>query len=163
MTRALSCELRGAAATEAAGAALARSLRGEPAIVFLEGELGAGKTTLARGFLRALGVRSTVRSPTYTLMEPYDIGACTVVHMDLYRLQDAEELWGLGLDSYPPDRDVWLVEWPERAEARLPVPRIRVRLQGAGQVRRFEVAADGALLDRLLAELQDLHEVSCLS
>lgn len=153
----LACELRGAAATEAAGAALARVLAGRAGVVFLEGDLGAGKTTLARGFLRALGVAGTVRSPTYTLMEPYDIGTRTVVHMDLYRLRDPEELWGLGLDSYSPDRDLWLVEWPDKGANLLPAPLLRVGLQHAGPARTLTLRADTELLDRLRGEFKDLH------
>lgn len=150
-------ELRGAAATEAAGAALAQLLAGRGGIVFLEGDLGAGKTTLARGFLRALGVRGTVRSPTYTLMEPYEVGARTVVHMDLYRLRDPQELWGLGLDSYSPDRDLWLVEWPERGGNLLPAPLLRIRLQHAGAARTLAISGPAEFVAPLQHLLKDLH------
>ncbi len=104
--------------TEACGARLARAL---PVVLpqFLQlqlhGELGAGKTTLARGFLRALGYSGVVRSPTYTLVEIYVLGAITVVHADLYRLQNAEEFAGLGLRDMALGGHVWLIEWPERA------------------------------------------------
>ncbi|MFA5938651.1 MAG: tRNA (adenosine(37)-N6)-threonylcarbamoyltransferase complex ATPase subunit type 1 TsaE [Sinimarinibacterium sp.] len=153
----LTVELRGASATEAAGAALAQPLADRSGVVFLEGELGAGKTTLTRGFLRALGVVGTVRSPTYTLMEPYEIGARTVVHMDLYRLRDPEELWGLGLDSYSPDRALWLVEWPEKGADLLPAPLLRIRLQYFGTGRTLDASGPAELIDRLRAALKDLH------
>ena len=115
--------------TAALGAAVAAALAGRPgAVVYLEGPLGAGKTTLARGLLRALGVRGAIRSPTYTLLEPYDIPAGTLVHLDLYRLADGRELEPLGLRDYPPERCWWLVEWPERARDRLPAPDLHIRL-----------------------------------
>lgn len=121
--------LPSATETESLGAALAEALRDRPgAVVYLEGPLGAGKTTLARGLLRALGVRGAIRSPTYTLLEPYELDGRTVVHMDLYRLADEREIEPLGLRDYPPARCWWLVEWPERGGQRLPPPDLRVAL-----------------------------------
>ncbi len=155
---ALVVELSGPVQTEAAGAALAQALSvTEGAIVFLEGDLGAGKTTLARGLLRALGLTGAVRSPTYTLMEPYQVAGRGVLHMDLYRLQDPAELWELGLDSYPPARTVWLVEWPERAATLLPAPTLRVHLQHVGAGRLMSVEGEPALLDRLRPAMKALH------
>ena len=98
------------------------------AVVYLTGDLGAGKTTLARGFLRAIGVVGTVRSPTYTLLETYEAAGVTVVHLDLYRLQDASELEALGLRDLALPNHVWLVEWPERGEGGLPPPDLRISL-----------------------------------
>jgi tRNA threonylcarbamoyladenosine biosynthesis protein TsaE len=108
--------------TEDFGAALARA---QPqgaglAVVYLGGDLGAGKTTLARGFLAEHGLTTAVRSPTYTLTEVYPLADSTVVHADLYRLKDPEELEALGLRDYAQDGYVWLIEWPERAGGRLP-------------------------------------------
>lgn len=125
-----------AAATEALGAALAEVLaqRGAGA-VWLRGNLGAGKTTLVRGLLRALGVTGAVRSPTYTLVEPYDCAAGRVLHMDLYRLGDAEEIWALGLDSEPPSQSIWLVEWPEVAKTVLPEPQIDIEIKAMNDAR----------------------------
>lgn len=132
--------LREAAATEALGGALARVLKGRgAAVIYLEGDLGAGKTTLARGFMGALGVQSIIRSPTYTLMEPYRVGAFDILHMDLYRLNDPAELHNLGLSDYPPDRSFWLLEWPQRGAGVLPKPDIRVQLLHEGQQRRAEI------------------------
>jgi tRNA threonylcarbamoyladenosine biosynthesis protein TsaE len=113
--------LADAAATEAAGAALGRATADRPGlVVYLRGELGAGKTTLARGWLRALGAAGAIRSPTYTLVEPYELNGRSTLHLDLYRLNDPAELEQLGLLDTPPDRSLWLVEWPERGGGRLP-------------------------------------------
>lgn len=121
--------LRSAEDTAALGAAIARALGDRPgAVIYLEGPLGAGKTTLARGLLRALGVQGTIRSPTYTLLEPYDASGRTLVHLDLYRLREPGELESLGLRDYPRERCWWLIEWPERAGDRLPEPDLRVVL-----------------------------------
>ena len=116
--------------TEDFGAALARA---QPegaalAVVYLAGDLGAGKTTLARGFLAARGIRGAVRSPTYALTEVYPAEGATVVHADLYRLQDPQELETLGLRDYAQDGYVWLVEWPERAGGRLPAADLSLSL-----------------------------------
>lgn len=130
-----------AAATAATGASLAQALRARApagAVIHLLGELGAGKTTLARGLLQALGVQGTVRSPTYTLMEPYmPAPGWQFLHMDLYRLQHPDELWELGLDSYPPESTVWLVEWPERGGAALPAADLSLTLERDGLRRRL--------------------------
>jgi tRNA threonylcarbamoyl adenosine modification protein YjeE len=106
-------------ATERLGASLAAT-RPTPAIVFLKGDLGAGKTTLARAMLRGLGVQGPVRSPTYTLIERYPLDQGEAVHMDLYRLSDPGELDFLGLDDLHAEAGLWLVEWPERGEGALP-------------------------------------------
>jgi tRNA threonylcarbamoyladenosine biosynthesis protein TsaE len=91
-----------------------------PVVLYLCGDLGAGKTTFARGFLAGLGVHGPVRSPTYTLLELYPAGAVTVVHLDLYRLNQAAELEGLGVREWARPKHVWLIEWPERGTGRLP-------------------------------------------
>ena len=135
--RVLEVPLADAAATETLGAALAEWLAARPgAVIYLIGHLGAGKTTLARGLLHALGVVGAVRSPTYTLLEPYEIGGRTVVHMDLYRLQDPEELLALGAHDYSPRTTLWLVEWPERGGGELPPANLQLELQTEGASRR---------------------------
>ncbi len=118
-------------ATLALGAALARSAprRGSAALsVFLQGELGSGKTTLARALLRELGVTGTVRSPTYTLIENYQLSDWQVLHLDLYRLRDASELEHLGLRDELRAGVLALIEWPERAPQGLPIPDLRILL-----------------------------------
>ena len=137
--------LRTADDTTALGAAIAASLAGRKGLVIhLTGPLGAGKTTLARGLLRALGVTGTIRSPTYTLLEPYEIGGRTLVHLDLYRLKDERELEPLGLRDYPPDTCWWLIEWPERAGTRLPPPDLAVALSHHDAARRAVVTGPAA-------------------
>jgi tRNA threonylcarbamoyladenosine biosynthesis protein TsaE len=129
--------LRSADDTAALGAAIAAALGDRAgAVVFLQGPLGAGKTTVARGLLRALGVRGAIRSPTYTLLEPYELPGRMLVHLDLYRLDDARELEPLGLRDYPPERCWWLIEWPERAAGRLPPAALTVALAHDGQGRQ---------------------------
>jgi len=106
--------------------ALAARLLGRPVaeapcrVVELSGELGAGKSTFARGVLRALGARGAIKSPSYTLVEVYELPGIVVVHLDLYRLNDPNELEHLGLADYHEPGFLWLVEWPERAAGRLP-------------------------------------------
>jgi len=140
------------AATEALGAALAQAVAALPGgVVYLHGPLGAGKTTLARGWLRALGVTGSIRSPTYTLIEPYTVaGGRELLHLDLYRLKTPDELSGLGLDDWPPSRCWWLVEWPDCGAGLLPPATLSVQLSADGEGRRAVV--DGPDLPRL-AEL----------
>lgn len=100
-------------------------------LIFLVGQLGAGKTTFVRGFLRALGYKDHVKSPTFTVVESYQVqlkdkekekGSLPVYHFDLYRLNNAEELFELGFEDYLTDEAITLIEWPEKAEALLPEP-----------------------------------------
>jgi tRNA threonylcarbamoyladenosine biosynthesis protein TsaE len=126
--------------TAAAGAALALSAP-ERAVVYLEGELGAGKSTLARAWLRALGVQGTVRSPTYTLLERYPTRTGGAAHLDLYRLADAAELDFLGLDELAAEVPLWLVEWPERGGGSLPAPDLRLSLSTEGSGRQLLLEA----------------------
>jgi tRNA threonylcarbamoyladenosine biosynthesis protein TsaE len=125
-----------AAETEAAGAALALSRparRDALTTVHLTGDLGAGKTTLASGFLHALGVAGIVHSPSYNLMDVYDTSAGIVVHLDLYRMRDPSELEPLGLRDEARPGVLWLIEWPQRGEGWLPPPDMVVTLAvGAG-------------------------------
>ncbi len=129
--------LADAAATEALGAALAGGMAS--GVVHLVGDLGAGKTTLVRGLLRALGHEGAVRSPTYTLVEPYDAGGRRIYHVDLYRLGDPEELAFIGLDDLFAPGVLTLLEWPQRGAGVLPRPDLEVTLEYVGGARRAEV------------------------
>lgn len=131
-------------ATEALGARLAGAIPAgldRALCVHLKGDLGAGKTTLVRGFLRALGVTGAVRSPTYGLLEPYAVAGRTVLHLDLYRLADAAEVSALGLRDHDEPGAVWLVEWPERGGTALPPPDLRVTLAADRHAHHLRIAA----------------------
>lgn len=140
---------------EAATIALARTLAAtqpRPAAVYLHGDLGAGKSTLARAWLRALGVTGTIRSPTYTLVERYPLAAGgEALHLDLYRIGNAGELEFLGLDE--PDAALWLVEWPDRGRGGLPPADLHVRLAMAGAGREARLEPGGATGEAWLATL----------
>lgn len=115
-------------------------------LVFLEGDLGAGKTTLVRAFLRALGYQDTVKSPTYTLVEPYQIDARRILHFDLYRLDSPEELEYLGVREDIDGAALALVEWPDRGRGWMPQEDLRIVLSTRGSGRDLElraVSADG--------------------
>jgi tRNA threonylcarbamoyladenosine biosynthesis protein TsaE len=112
--------------------------------IYLEGELGAGKTAFARALLAGLGYQGRVPSPTYTLVEPYAAGGFQLLHADLYRLRDPAELDALGIADQFGVGSVLLVEWPERGQGRLPPVDIRLELAIAGEGR-------DAVLDALTA------------
>lgn len=141
-----------AEATGALGRALARTLPAQ-AVVYLDGDLGAGKTTLARALLQALGVRGAVRSPTYTLIERYPIEAGEAAHLDLYRIADPEELLYLGLDDLAASARLWLVEWAERGRGALPAADLRLGLSVAGHGREAKLEAASEIGQRWLADL----------
>jgi tRNA threonylcarbamoyladenosine biosynthesis protein TsaE len=121
-------------------------------VVFLRGPLGAGKTTFARGVLRAFGVTGAVKSPTYTLVEPYTTERGRVAHFDFYRLSDGVEVEYLGLREYL-DQEVCLIEWPERVRAALPTPDLEFAIDIDGDARNVRVLAGEnrgtAILERL--------------
>ena len=139
-------------ATLALGAALAPLLAGG-GLVCLAGELGAGKTTLCRGILRGLGYEGRVKSPTFTLVEPYEAGDLRIFHIDLYRVTDAEELEYLGIDDCFSKESLTLVEWPENGAGWLPRPRLSVRLERLPSGRSFSWCEEtdwGREISRLL-------------
>lgn len=141
-----------AAAAECARrwAAAARVTR----IVGLRGELGAGKTTWVRGMLRGLGFSGRVPSPTYTLVEPYEVNGLAIIHVDLYRLNSAGELEGLGLRDYLRDPNAWLlVEWPERHAALAARADLMLDFALADPGRRVELAARSEVGHRMLTAL----------
>jgi tRNA threonylcarbamoyladenosine biosynthesis protein TsaE len=111
------------------GQALLASSRVQPVVINLSGELGAGKTTFVSGLLRAVGVTGPVRSPTYTLIEPYELADIAVYHMDLYRLGDARDLEMLALRDLLLPGAALLIEWAERGKGALPSPDLALKLQ----------------------------------
>lgn len=132
--------VEGEEAMVALGEHLGRELAAH-AVVFLRGELGAGKTTLARGILRAMGYSGAVKSPTYTLVEPYEFQGLTLYHFDLYRLGDPEELEYVGIRDYLDGDSILLVEWPERCGDRLPPPDLIIDIAVAGTARNLTFEA----------------------
>lgn len=127
-------------AQEALGRELAAALGGH-GVVYLQGELGAGKTTLTRGVLRGYGHAGAVKSPTYTLVEPYELGAVTVYHFDLYRLTDPEELELMGIRDYCRPDSLVLIEWPERGRPLLPPADVVITIRSDNNGRELEFAA----------------------
>ena len=144
-------------ATATFGAALARTFpKASPAcvVVYLRGDLGAGKTACVRAWLEALGVTRPIRSPTYTLVETYECGATTFVHVDLYRLTGGADLEGLGLRDYLRPGCAILIEWPERAAETLPAADLAIDFDfSVPQGRRVRLSSAGETGDRWRAML----------
>jgi tRNA threonylcarbamoyladenosine biosynthesis protein TsaE len=124
------------------GERIGRSLRSQSAFqcVFLNGDLGAGKTTLSRGILRAFGHQGTVKSPTYTLVEIYEFADRRLYHFDLYRLGDPEELEYMGIRDYFTEGNICLMEWPERGQGVLPTPDVMIDINVEGEGRKILIS-----------------------
>jgi tRNA threonylcarbamoyladenosine biosynthesis protein TsaE len=136
-------------AMEALGVRLAPALRAGM-MLHLHGELGAGKTTLIRGILRGLGHTGAVKSPTYTLVEPYPMNGLSVFHFDLYRLKDPEELEFLGIRDYLEGQGICLVEWAERGAGVLPAADVEITIHRSGDGRQVQFLTHTASGDELL-------------
>lgn len=148
-------QLANEAETVAAGERLGRCLE-MATVVYLDGDLGAGKTTFCRGVLHAHGHTGAVKSPTYTLVEPYELAAVTVYHFDLYRLGDPEELEYMGLRDYFSDDSIALIEWPQRGAGVLPSPDIQVNIEQQGVGRRLVVQALSERGRRIVTQIKAL-------
>lgn len=152
--RPLAFMLRDEAATVALGERLAKQLV-PGLLVTLSGDLGAGKTTLSRGIVQGLGHRGAVKSPTYTLVEPYEHSRFPVYHFDLYRLADPEELELLGFRDYLAGDCLCLVEWPERGGGFLPAADLAITMIAQGDGRRVTLEAATPVAGDVLAAIDD--------
>ncbi|HET9448692.1 MAG TPA: tRNA (adenosine(37)-N6)-threonylcarbamoyltransferase complex ATPase subunit type 1 TsaE [Steroidobacteraceae bacterium] len=143
----------------ALGRALGDALRtagGGALVIGIEGELGAGKTTLVGGILAGLGITGAIRSPTYTLIEPYEAAGLQLYHIDLYRLSSAREVEALGIRDLLDARAVLLIEWPSRGAGALPTEDLRVSIeyQGSGtQLRLLTAQGHSSTGDKLLEQI----------
>jgi tRNA threonylcarbamoyladenosine biosynthesis protein TsaE len=138
--------------TEALGARLGRS-HPTNAVIYLKGELGAGKTSFVRGFIQSLGHQGHVKSPTYTLIEPYQIGEVSIYHLDLYRLSDPEELEYLGLREML-SSGLCLIEWPEQGGPDLPLPDLTLHFNYHGEGRTVEIIPASPTGEKWLADIR---------
>jgi len=125
------------------GARIARVTQGH-GLIFLEGNLGMGKTTLSRGIIRGLGHVGAVKSPTFTLVEPYEIGDTRAFHFDLYRLVDPEELEFLGIRDYFEDDALCLIEWPDKGAGFLPKPDLTITISPQDSGRSLKILSQGS-------------------
>ncbi|MFJ2540046.1 tRNA (adenosine(37)-N6)-threonylcarbamoyltransferase complex ATPase subunit type 1 TsaE [Pseudomonas sp. NPDC087614] len=125
------------------GARIARVTQGH-GLIFLEGNLGMGKTTLSRGIIRGLGHVGAVKSPTFTLVEPYEMGEIRAFHFDLYRLVDPEELEFLGIRDYFEDNALCLIEWPDKGAGFLPKPDLTITISPQDSGRSLKISSQGS-------------------
>lgn len=126
----------------------------QPFTIYLIGTLGSGKTTLVRGFLRGAGYQSTVKSPTYTLVEPYQLPNKTIYHFDLYRLNNPQEIENIGIRDYFTPTSICLIEWPERAKNLLPPADLSCYIELHGKGRQLKITANNRQAELILEKLK---------
>ncbi|MCH2058827.1 MAG: tRNA (adenosine(37)-N6)-threonylcarbamoyltransferase complex ATPase subunit type 1 TsaE [Thalassotalea sp.] len=147
-------------ATVGLGSALADAVQQlkQGMVVYLNGDLGAGKTTLTRGFVRGFGHQGAVKSPTYTLVEPYELADWNIYHFDLYRLADPEELEFMGIRDYFSDSSCSFIEWPEKGQGMLADADLIVDLAYQGEQRNVTLTASTPLGEQLLSALTGSYQ-----
>ena len=156
MNQQLSIELKDEQSTQHLGEMIAKYLQA-PLICYLQGDLGVGKTRIVRAIIQSLGYSGNVKSPTYTLVEPYQLQDFTAYHFDLYRLSDPEELDYLGIRDYFDEQSICFIEWPEKGKGWLADADISISLEYLGQGRQCEIISHSniglTLLDKLKQNL----------
>ncbi|WP_143870334.1 tRNA (adenosine(37)-N6)-threonylcarbamoyltransferase complex ATPase subunit type 1 TsaE [Catenovulum sediminis] len=124
-----------------------------PLVIYLEGDLGAGKTTFSRGLIQGLGFSGNVKSPTYTLVEPYELHNLNVYHFDLYRLADPQELDFIGIEEYFSENNIVIIEWPEKGAGWLAQADLMVNMYHKAEQRSLKIEAKTALGTRVVEKL----------
>ena len=138
MTRSFEAHLNDEIATVAMGNKVTAIIE-QGAVIYLHGDLGAGKTTFTRGVVQGFGHTGKVKSPTYTLVEPYELTRANVYHFDLYRLGDPEELEYMGIRDYFSEQAICIVEWPEKGGEFIQVPDLDITLSYVGDERKIVI------------------------
>ena len=134
----------------------------ESTIIFLEGELGAGKTTFCKGVLAAFDYSGKVKSPTYTLVEPYEVGDKQIYHFDLYRLGDPEELEFIGIRDYFDSNSIALIEWWQKGSGYIPSPNFTVSLNSMNQGRKLEIKTNSSIELKIIEQMYEMKELEAL-
>jgi len=148
------------AATIAIGTGLASVLKNtttqQALVVYLNGDLGAGKTTLTRGFVRGMGHKGNVKSPTYTIVEPYELANWRIFHFDLYRLADAEELEYMGIRDYFNNDCCCFIEWPEKGAGLLAKADLTISMAYQDEQRIINIYAESVYGDYVMTALEKI-------